>query len=933
MRKKLRQYKILWIFIMIYGCYSSASSHITRVLANPSSSSLILLSPKSSFSTTLISSSLTSSSSLSSETENNNKNNENHGNDKKNSATADITEPEISIEPVAEIIELTRSNSGIINNKNNNNDNKYSNSYSIDSISNINNSNNKNKNNNNNNNNSYNNNTNDDNNYNNHNTTNTNNNSNRNSNSNNNRNNNNGINGHEIADHAKYTSQYNGEPIELGICQVYNGTTCEKFLSNHSVFIPPNLTMTELEERLRAAWVVIKESKDMNPNCRIYALPSLCYSTLPICRTPDRTNHLYFANRANYEDQKKQFTQKRQKKNRFEKNTSNIRNGESNNNNQDNNNKIHANHYSTSPSYNNNNNDNNNGNSNIKKVSEFERNKRFLERLKERRLYLKKKPPTLYDEIFSSEISNEYPPTRNSENLKRICRDECELLENELCQKEYAIAKRHPTIGQKLPLEDCYRLPNDIDCSSFGIAIDVDPDEKCYWENGSGYRGTVAVSVSGKPCLKWSWLMKEIADYPELAGQNYCRNPGNHEDRPWCFVGDKSFEKLIEHCEIPKCAEQMWLYIIISLVALMGFILTIVIIICYKKSKKPPMANIQNVNSSFEMTRLFGNSNHHHNNQNNPVNGQQNTNRGANSLRVPQYTLQDVEFVEELGEGAFGKVYKGQLTQTNSEKIFVAVKALKENASSKTQQDFKREIELISDLKHDNIVCILGVVLNKEPLCMLFEYMSHGDLHEFLIANSPNENKSLTQLQFLYIALQISEGMEYLSGHHYVHRDLAARNCLVGDNLTVKISDFGLSRDIYSSDYYRVQSKSLLPVRWMPSESILYGKFTTESDVWSFGVVLWEIYSYGLQPYYGYSNQEVINMVRARQLLPCPEACPTAVYSLMIECWHEQAVRRPSFSEISHRLKIWYQTQKKQQSSSQLHQNFHASNSTLRSTN
>ena len=204
-----------------------------------------------------------------------------------------------------------------------------------------------------------------------------------------------------------------------------------------------------------------------------------------------------------------------------------------------------------------------------------------------------------------------------------------------------------------------------------------------------------------------------------------------------------------------------------------------------------------------------------------------------------------------------GKVYKGELTQTNGERLFVAVKALKENASAKTQADFKREIELISDLKHDNIVCILGVVLNEEPLCMLFEYMTQGDLHEFLIANSPNETAKssssssstiiLSQLHFLHIAMQICDGMEYLASHHYVHRDLAARNCLVGDQLTVKISDFGLSRDIYSSDYYRVQSKSLLPVRWMPSESILYGKFTTESDVWSFGVVLWEIYSFGLQ--------------------------------------------------------------------------------------
>ena len=210
--------------------------------------------------------------------------------------------------------------------------------------------------------------------------------------------------------------------------------------------------------------------------------------------------------------------------------------------------------------------------------------------------------------------------------------------------------------------------------------------------------------------------------------------------------------------------------------------------------------------------------------------------RGNSIMKIPQFGLQDVKFVEELGEGAFGKVYKGELLQKNGDKIFVAVKALKENASPKTQQDFRREIELISDLKHSNIVCILGVVLKEEPLCMLFEYMSHGDLHEFLISNSPNEGKYLTQQQFLFIALQIAEGMEYLSNHHYVHRDLAARNCLVGEELIVKISDFGLSRDIYSSDYYRVQSKSLLPVRWMPSEAILYGKFTTESDVWSYGM-------------------------------------------------------------------------------------------------
>lgn len=117
-----------------------------------------------------------------------------------------------------------------------------------------------------------------------------------------------------------------------------------------------------------------------------------------------------------------------------------------------------------------------------------------------------------------------YPPSRVSSNLRRICRNECELLENELCQKEYAIAKRHPAIGQILPIEDCSSLPEETnDCSSLGIAIDVDEQEDCYWENGSKYRGTIAVSASGKRCLTWVRLMKEIADYPELAGQNYCR--------------------------------------------------------------------------------------------------------------------------------------------------------------------------------------------------------------------------------------------------------------------------------------------------------------------------------------------------------------------------------------------------------------------------
>ena len=123
--------------------------------------------------------------------------------------------------------------------------------------------------------------------------------------------------------------------------------------------------------------------------------------------------------------------------------------------------------------------------------------------------------------------------------------------------------------------------------------------------------------------------------------------------------------------------------------------------------------------------------------------------------------------------------------------------------------------------------------------------------------------------------------------------------------MVVKISDFGLSRDIYAADYFRMQTKSLVPLRWMPPESIFFGKFSGESDVWSYGILLWEVYSYGLQPFYGYSNQEVIEMVRSRQLLPCPEDCPSRMYAFMVECWHELPNRRPTFTEIHARLRQW----------------------------
>nr|CAI5834444.1 unnamed protein product [Callosobruchus analis] len=464
-----------------------------------------------------------------------------------------------------------------------------------------------------------------------------------------------------------------------------------------------------------------------------------------------------------------------------------------------------------------------------------------------------------------------------------------------------------------MELEVCEQLPLETDPRVGDLT--VDKDEKCFWDTGKLYRGDQDTTASGNTCIRWSHQFRiKPSDYPELAGHNYCRNPGGMEPEPFCFIEQNKREV----CGISKCVYVFGTYVV-GVITAITVMSVVILMYCYFK-RRSKTRNLQNKDLPQVNKNIYGNPGPSAPMEMNTLlpphlPQQRNHNSNKNSIQtVPQYTYKEVRFLEELGEGAFGKVYKGEL-KTKTGKTFVAVKSLKENASAKTLADFQREIELISELKHPNIICLLGVVMKQEPMCMLFEYMSEGDLHEFLIANSPEEGKCLTHDQFLDIAIQIAQGMEYLSGNHYVHRDLAARNCLVSKDLVVKISDFGLSRDMYSCDYYRVQSKSLLPVRWMPPESILYGKFTTESDVWSYGVVLWEIYSYGLQPYYGYNNQEVINMIRSRKLLPCPDACPSYCYALMVECWAEGANRRPNFSEIAHRLKTLCPTVDNQQAS------------------
>ena len=260
----------------------------------------------------------------------------------------------------------------------------------------------------------------------------------------------------------------------------------------------------------------------------------------------------------------------------------------------------------------------------------------------------------------------------------------------------------------------------------------------------------------------------------------------------------------------------------------------------------------------------------------------------------------------------------------------VAVKTLKEEHSTEGLDDFVREAKLMFNFDHPNIVKILGVCVDDMPYYMLFEYMDKGDLAQFLRASASSlqrrtmnpldgrprsrtestlsdEPPALSVDQLADICRQIACGMEYLSKNNHVHRDLACRNCLVKScdgweqttsGYFIKIGDFGMSQNLYTSDYYRVRGQAVLPVRWMSPEAVIYGKFSTDSDVWSFGVVMWEVFSFAMQPYYGTSNEEVTEAIRRHKILSKPADCPNRMYEIMKNCWSLQPKMRPGFDEL-----------------------------------
>ena len=285
-------------------------------------------------------------------------------------------------------------------------------------------------------------------------------------------------------------------------------------------------------------------------------------------------------------------------------------------------------------------------------------------------------------------------------------------------------------------------------------------------------------------------------------------------------------------------------------------------------------------------------------------------------LKVSRSNIQEIQ---ELGMGIFGKVILAETVGLSAKEIrlsesddnkskstLVAVKKLKSDAPNATKEAFEKEVNFMSRLTDRNVIRILGVCYEDTPFIMM-EYMEKGDLNQYLqkfktLSTTDSEPQGLiTTSTLVHMTTQIASAMKYLASRNFVHRDLATRNCLVGPNYLVKILNLGMSRDLYESHYYRIRGHASLPVRWMSIECF-YGKFSQKSDVWAFGVTMWEIFTLAKkQPYNDMSDKQVIEEAikgKGRKLLAKPKMCPFEVYETMLKCWAHNPKQRATFDEL-----------------------------------
>ncbi|XP_015775157.1 PREDICTED: immunoglobulin superfamily member 10-like isoform X6 [Acropora digitifera] len=283
-----------------------------------------------------------------------------------------------------------------------------------------------------------------------------------------------------------------------------------------------------------------------------------------------------------------------------------------------------------------------------------------------------------------------------------------------------------------------------------------------------------------------------------------------------------------------------------------------------------------------------------------------------------EVSRENVTIEKVIGKGSFGQVAQGTACNLPLEKetITVAVKMLKENAQEVERRDLLSELEIMKKLKpHPHVIKLLGCVTITDPVLVIIEYVPYGDLLGYLRkSRGLNDNyfkdpdikpqTSLSSLQLMLMTWQIADGMSYLSSRKIIHRDLAARNILVGEGEKCKVTDFGMARNVQEENVYERKTKGRIPVKWTAYEALTRGRYTTKSDVWSFGVVLYEIFTIGGQPYPRTNALKVMALLNKGYRMPKPNHVAEALYQVMLNCWQEQPDDRPSFEQLRNELKL-----------------------------
>ncbi|XP_053167652.1 proto-oncogene tyrosine-protein kinase receptor Ret isoform X2 [Hemicordylus capensis] len=473
------------------------------------------------------------------------------------------------------------------------------------------------------------------------------------------------------------------------------------------------------------------------------------------------------------------------------------------------------------------------------------------------------------------------------------------------------------------------------ECGGTGVLMG-----KCQWRQGDG-KGITTNYSTCSPSIKS--CPDGICDAVESIDENICPQDctaneivGGHQRGILgikaghgvchCFPGGPCYCEKADIRE-PFCDEMC--KTVIAGAVLLSFIISVLLSSYFihryhKNSPKPPIASAE---MTFRRPAQSYPISYSSTNVRRPSMDSENQ-VSVDTFKIPEdpkweFPRKNLVLGKTLGEGEFGKVVKATAFRLKGKAGYttVAVKMLKENASNSELRDLLSEFNLLKQVNHPHVIKLYGACSQDGPLYLIVEYAKYGSLRSFLresrkvgpsyVGNDANRNSSyldnpderaLTMGDLISFAWQISRGMQYLAEMKLVHRDLAARNVLVAEGRKMKISDFGLSRDVYEEDSYVKRSKGRIPVKWMAIESLFDHIYTTQSDVWSFGVLLWEIVTLGGNPYPGIAPERLFNLLKTGYRMEKPENCSEEMYNLMLRCWKQEPDKRPTFAEISKEL-------------------------------